>query len=62
VENTAESLGPSLQDFASNGLPQYARLARETRELVANLRQLVRQIERDPARYLLGRSAPEFRQ
>ncbi|MEM6579533.1 MAG: MlaD family protein, partial [Pseudomonadota bacterium] len=61
VENTAESLGPSLQDFASNGLPQYARLARETRELVANLRQLVRQIERDPARYLLGRSAPEFR-
>lgn len=62
VEATAESLGPSLQAFANDGLPQYARLARETRDLVANLRQLVRQIERDPARYLLGRSAPEFRQ
>lgn len=61
VETTAESLGPSLQEFASNGLPQYVRLARETRDLVANLRQLVRQIERDPARYLLGGSTPEFR-
>ncbi|MEM9910870.1 MAG: MlaD family protein [Pseudomonadota bacterium] len=61
VETTADQLGPSLQEFANEGLPQYARLARETRDLVANLRNLVRQIERDPARYLLGRSAPEFR-
>lgn len=61
VETTAERLGPSLQSFADDGLDQYARLARETRDLVANLRQLVSQIERDPARYLFGRSAREFR-
>ncbi|MEM7076161.1 MAG: MlaD family protein [Pseudomonadota bacterium] len=61
VESTAARLGPSLTAFATEGLPQYSRLAREARDLVSNLRQLVRQIERDPARYFLGRSEPEFR-
>ena len=61
VEGAAERLGPRLQEFADDGLPQYTRLAREGRELVDNLRQLVRQIERDPARYFLGREAPAYR-
>jgi phospholipid/cholesterol/gamma-HCH transport system substrate-binding protein len=61
VEGAAERLGPRLETFAEEGLPQYTRLAREGRELVDNLRQLVRQIERDPARYFLGREAPAYR-
>ena len=47
--------------FATSGLPQYTRLARETRNLVANLENLARQIERDPARFFLNRQTPEFR-
>jgi phospholipid/cholesterol/gamma-HCH transport system substrate-binding protein len=55
------SLAPSLQTFATQALPQYSRLAGEARQLVDNLNQLVRQIERDPARYFLGGDAPAFR-
>ena len=61
VEGTARSFGPPLRSFAADGLPQYTRLASETRNLVANLQQLVRQIERDPARYFLGGERPVFR-
>lgn len=61
IEATAGSLGPPLQSFARDALPQYTRLAGEARQLVDNLNALVRQIERDPARYFLGRDAPAFR-
>jgi phospholipid/cholesterol/gamma-HCH transport system substrate-binding protein len=61
VEATADSLAPPLQSFATEALPQYTRLAREARQLVDNLNTLVRQIERDPARYFLGGDAPAFR-
>ncbi|NDR55328.1 MlaD family protein [Aliiruegeria sabulilitoris] len=61
VGQTATSLGPPLRSFANEGLPQYSRLALETRELVGNLDRLVRRIERDPARYFLGRDEPAFR-
>lgn len=53
--------GAPVQDFASSGLPEYTRLARETRNLIANLESLARQIERDPARFFLNRQTPEFR-
>ena len=52
---------PSVREFAASGLPQYTRLARETRNLIANLESLARQIERDPARFFLNRQTPEFR-
>jgi phospholipid/cholesterol/gamma-HCH transport system substrate-binding protein len=61
VQATANSLAPPLQSFATQALPQYSRLAAEARQLVDNLNQLVRQIERDPARYFLGGDAPAFR-
>lgn len=47
--------------FAATGLPQYTQLARETRNLISNLENLTRQIERDPARFFLNRQSPEFR-
>ncbi|MDZ7710639.1 MAG: MlaD family protein [Roseovarius sp.] len=53
--------GPSVREFAASGLPQYTRLARETRNLITNLEGLARQIERDPARFFLNRQTPEFR-
>jgi phospholipid/cholesterol/gamma-HCH transport system substrate-binding protein len=61
IQSAADSLAPSLQTFATQALPQYSRLAGEARQLVDNLNQLVRQIERDPARYFLGNEAPAFR-
>lgn len=61
VQSATNSLAPSLQTFATQALPQYSRLAGESRQLVENLSQLVRQIERDPARYFLGGEAPAFR-
>ena len=53
--------GASVRDFATAGLPQYTRLARETRALITSLERLTRQIEREPARFLLDRQTPEFR-
>lgn len=50
-----------VSDFLGAGLPQYTRLAAETRELVDSLESLTRRIERDPARFFLSREAPEYR-
>ncbi|MGY6547543.1 MAG: MlaD family protein [Roseinatronobacter sp.] len=55
-----ESSGP-LREFTASGLPGITQLARETRGLISNLDSLTRQIERDPARFLLNRQTPEFR-
>lgn len=55
-----ESAGP-VRDFTSAGLPNLTQLAREARGLINNLDRLTRQIERDPARFLLNRQTPEFR-
>jgi phospholipid/cholesterol/gamma-HCH transport system substrate-binding protein len=52
--------GP-FEDFATGGLPQFARLAADARALVVSLEQLVQRIERDPARFLLGGGrVPEY--
>ena len=56
----AASGGP-VRDFTTRALPQFAQLARETRVLITNLDRLARQIERNPARFILGTQTPEFR-
>ncbi|MFN3937209.1 MAG: MlaD family protein [Gemmobacter sp.] len=61
VGRVAQGAGPAVRAFAADGLPQYARLATETRGLIRNLDRLVAQLQRDPARLLLGRQTPEFR-
>ena len=53
--------GPAVRNFATQALPQYTAVGRETRALIAGLERLLRQIERDPARFFLGRQTPEFR-
>ncbi len=55
-----DSSGP-LREFTTSGLPNITLLARETRGLISNLDGLTRQIERDPARFILNRQSPEFR-
>jgi phospholipid/cholesterol/gamma-HCH transport system substrate-binding protein len=47
-------------DFLRVGLPQFQRFIEEGRRLVVNLQRLVDQVERDPARFLLGTQASEF--
>ncbi|NNE52774.1 MAG: MCE family protein [Sulfitobacter sp.] len=61
LRRVTQSAGPSLREFASTALPLYTRLAQESRTLVANLDRLTKQIQRDPTRFFLNRSTPEFR-
>ncbi len=55
-----EARGP-LREFLNTALPQFAQLSRESRGLVAEFQRLIRQIERDPARFFFSRQTPEFR-
>lgn len=61
LETTVDALAGPAQQFAAAGLPEYTRLAQEARGLVDTLERLVRQIERDPARFFLDRQSSEFR-
>ncbi|WP_394177120.1 MlaD family protein [Yoonia maritima] len=61
INETVSAIGPPFQSFVEDGLPQYARLARETRDLVDNLQRLTARIQRDPARFFFGSNVPEFR-
>jgi phospholipid/cholesterol/gamma-HCH transport system substrate-binding protein len=51
---------PPIRDFTTTALPQFTRLARETRDLIRNLEQLTKQIQRDPARFFLGGDKPAY--
>jgi len=55
-----QSAGPVGQ-FTGQGLPQFIRFTQEAQALVARLDRIAAQIERDPARFLLGAPAPNFR-
>lgn len=57
----ATSAGGAVTSFTTTGLPEYTRLAQETRTLISSLERLTRQIEREPARFFLDRQTPEFR-
>lgn len=60
-ETAVTSATGPIQSFATDGLPQYTRLAQETRTLISTFEKLIRNIERDPTRYLLGRDEPVYR-
>ena len=61
IEGAVGESAPALREFAATALPQYNRLAVETRALIENLDKLVEQIRRDPSRFFLDPRAPEFR-
>ena len=52
---------PPIRDFTTTALPQFTKLARETRSLITNLEQLTKQIQRDPARFFLGGDTPVYK-
>ena len=60
IESAVEDSAPPVRDFAATALPQYARLAAETRALVDNLDTLIEQIRRNPSRFFLDPRAPEY--
>lgn len=61
VETMIARSAPGVEEFATGALPQWSRLAVEARTLAVSLERLVQRIERDPARFLLGGQAPEYR-
>tara|TARA_R110002094_G_scaffold5874_2_gene14828 strand:- start:1998 stop:3713 length:1716 start_codon:yes stop_codon:yes gene_type:complete len=61
IQGAVAQSTPGIGDFASRGLPELTRLATEARTLVNTLGDLVRRIERDPARFLLDGRVPEYR-
>lgn len=61
ISGAVDESAPAFRDFAATALPQYGRLATETRALIDNLDALVEQIRRDPSRFFLDPRAPEFR-
>lgn len=60
-QSVVVSAGAPVQAFAAGALPNFARLAQETRNLIDNLDQLTTQIQRDPARFFLNQQTPDFR-
>jgi phospholipid/cholesterol/gamma-HCH transport system substrate-binding protein len=61
VSRTVASSDPAIREFTTGALPQFSRLARETSDLINNLDQLTKQIQRDPARFFLGGDTPVYR-
>lgn len=61
LEALVEGAAPPIESFAQTGLPQFSRLAADARALIATIEQLTQRISRDPARFLLGGRAPEYR-
>lgn len=61
VQDTVTASSPGIRTFTSSGLNELTSLSGEARGLVRTLRQLVRRLERDPARFLLDDRVPEYR-
>ena len=50
---------PALQNFANDGLAQLGPTLAELRALIRDLRRITDHLDRNPARYILGRDAPK---
>jgi phospholipid/cholesterol/gamma-HCH transport system substrate-binding protein len=57
---TADRALARFEAFGETGLPQVSAVTEDVSRLVEALRRLVNQIERDPARFLLGNRTPEY--
>lgn len=61
LRRVTNASAPSVQEFTTSTLPLFARLAQESRALIANLDRLTNQVQNDPTRFLLNRGTSEFR-
>lgn len=50
----------SIDEFATEGLTQFAKFITEARRLVATLERVGERLESDPSRFLLGTQRPEY--
>lgn len=50
-----------VNDFAEKGLPQFTTLSQKGARLLADMSQLVTNMQRDPARFFLGNRTPEYK-
>ncbi|WP_419740124.1 MlaD family protein [Ruegeria sp.] len=62
VDKIVQDNSRQVSNFLRVGLPQFVRFVEEAQRLVISLDRLADRIERDPARFLLGTQASEFRQ
>ena len=61
IDETVDTSSPSIQTFTRTGLPEFTKFAREAQQLVYQLEQLTKKMNRDPAGFFFGNSIPEFR-
>jgi len=50
----------SIDEFAAEGLTQFAKFITEARRLVGTLERVAERLESDPSRFLLGTQRPEY--
>ena len=62
IDSIVQDNSRQVSDFLRVGLGQFVRFIEESQRLVISLDRLVDKVERDPARFLLGTQASEFRQ
>ncbi|WP_323786367.1 MlaD family protein [Thalassovita sp.] len=61
IDDTVSASAPPIQSFAQTGLPEFTKFAREAQQLVYQMEQLTKKMQRDPARFFFGNNIPEFR-
>ncbi len=61
INDTVKTSATPVQTFARTGLPEFTKFAREAQQLVYQLEQLTKRMERDPARFFFGNNLREFR-
>lgn len=61
LDSVVAGAAPPIRTFVETGLPEYARLARDGRDLITTLRRLADRLQRDPARFFFGDKPPQFR-
>ena len=61
INDTVAASAPPIRAFSQTGLPEFTKFAREAQQLVYQLEQLTKRMERDPARFFFGNELREFR-
>ncbi len=61
INETVTASAPPIQSFSRTGLPEFTKFAREAQQLVYQLEQLTKKMERDPARFFFGNDLRDFR-
>jgi phospholipid/cholesterol/gamma-HCH transport system substrate-binding protein len=61
INGVVDAAAGPVTNFAQSGLPEFTYSARELRELIERLDRIAGRLERDPARFILGGQAPDYR-